>query len=327
MKNPFLKFRNSLLKRNANIIRLILSSVVIISLSFCNSPSLKKNIIKPDQSNGSFPYDLNNPEDKYLLPDYLTEISGVSYYKNETILCVQDEKAMIYAISTVNNEKAEKHDFGKKGDFEDLTVIGRTAYVLRSDGTIFEIENFDKESRKVKEYKTPLSDKNDTEGLTYDKSSNSLLIACKGSPSAKKDNPYKGYKAIYKFGLQEMKLDKKPEYLVALNKPQDYIDFDPKTGSLLMNTKGLRFTEEETIFQPSGLSINPLNDHIYLISSVGKVLVVLDRKGKILDLQDLDREIFQQPEGICFSPAGELFISSEGKEGKGYILRFGLRKK
>ena len=53
----------------------------------------------------------------------------------------------------------------------------------------------------------------------------------------------------------------------------------------------------------------------------------VNRKGKILDLQDLDTEIFSQPEGICFSPSGDLFISNEGKGRKGYILKFGLHNK
>ena len=52
------------------------------------------------------------------------------------------------------------------------------------------------------------------------------------------------------------------------------------------------------------------------------MLMVLDRNGKVLDLQDLDNKLFLQPEGICFSPQGDLFISNEGRGGKGYILKF-----
>jgi sugar lactone lactonase YvrE len=40
-------------------------------------------------------------------------------------------------------------------------------------------------------------------------------------------------------------------------------------------------------------------------------------------LKNLKNSIFRQPEGICFSPDGEiLFISNEGKNKKGNILVF-----
>jgi uncharacterized protein YjiK len=39
-------------------------------------------------------------------------------------------------------------------------------------------------------------------------------------------------------------------------------------------------------------------------------------------VQKLDKELLPQPEGICFSPDGIMFISSEGKGGKGRILVF-----
>jgi hypothetical protein len=62
-----------------------------------------------------------------------------------------------------------------------------------------------------------------------------------------------------------------------------------------------------------------------MISSRGKILLILDRQGNVLHLVDLDPKTFRQPEGMCFSPAGDLFISNEGKGGKGTILRFNYR--
>ena len=50
------------------------------------------------------------------------------------------------------------------------------------------------------------------------------------------------------------------------------------------------------------------------------------RQGNILEIQEFDDKLFRQPEGICFSPSGDLFISNEGKGGKGYILGFKLLK-
>ena len=48
----------------------------------------------------------------------------------------------------------------------------------------------------------------------------------------------------------------------------------------------------------------------------------MNLKGVIINIVELDKRIFNQPEGICFSENGDMFISNEGKNGKANILRF-----
>ena len=69
-------------------------------------------------------------------------------------------------------------------------------------------------------------------------------------------------------------------------------------------------------FGPSGIAIHPKTREIYIISSVGKLLVILDKKGNLKYFEKLNADIFKQPEGICFEQDGTLYISSEGKSGK-----------
>jgi len=269
-----------------------------------------------------FPYDLQNPEKKYKLPDYLTEISGMAFYKKDDITCVQDEKANIYVFDLGKEEVEAKYDFGKDADFEDIAIDNKIVYVLRNDGQIFRVEDFRKKDRKVTKLDTPLSEKNDTEGLAFDQLSNSLLIACKGSPTIEKENSYAGYRAIYRYDIKEKKLDKEPAFLIDLESLDSYKDYDLFTKFSLKVAKKLRMVESETSFKPSGIAIHPVYGEIYLISNIGKLLIVLNRHGKIMDVQDLDIKIFRQPEGICFSPGGDMYISNEGQGGKGYILKF-----
>ena len=345
-----IKLKKNRLNWYFNIIRLSFILVVIISFSRCNSSGGKENsekqqkllssitdssldsasdsnkyiVIMPTHSIVSFQYDLDNPDERYVLPGSLTEISGLAYYKENKILCVQDEKAIIYVYNLDKKEIESEYDFGKDGDYEGITLSGQTAYVIRSDGNIFEVESFDEKDRKVKEYKTLLSAKNDAEGLTYDKLSNSLFIACKGSPSVEKEKPYEGYKAIYQFDLEKMILDKEPNFLVDLNRLDSYKNDDLFKEFSLRIAKKLQLIESGTSFQPSGLAIHPIHDEIYLLSNTGKMLIILDRQGRVMDVQDLNIKISRQPEGICFSPSGDLFISNEGDGGKGYILKFNL---
>jgi uncharacterized protein YjiK len=270
---------------------------------------------------------MDNPERRVELPSYLEEISGLSYDGTSEIACVQDEKGNIYILDLDKGKISKKYDFGDDGDYEDIAVVGKHAYVLENNGNIYRINDFKNKDRKVKKYNTPLKEKNDTEGMTFDPTANALLIACKGSPSIDKERPYEGYRAIYRFNLKEEELEEEPLYLVDLERLDSYLDRSAFTKLSARVAKRLRLVESETSFQPSGIAIHPRSEEIFIISSVGKLLIILNREGKVLDVKELDPVIFRQPEGICFSPEGDMYISNEGQGGKGYVLKFKLHER
>jgi uncharacterized protein YjiK len=300
---------------------LILSFFMLFT-SFCN-PDKGHN----DPENDAFPYDMDNPDRRVELPSYLEEISGLSYDGTSEIACVQDEKGNIYILDLDKGKISKKYDFGDDGDYEDIAVVGKHAYVLENNGNIYRIKDFKNKDRKVKKYNTPLKEKNDTEGMTFDPTANALLIACKGSPSIDKERPYEGYRAIYRFNLKEEELEEEPLYLVDLERLDSYLDRSAFTKLSARVAKRLRLVESETSFQPSGIAIHPRSEEIFIISSVGKLLIILNREGKVLDVKELDPVIFRQPEGICFSPEGDMYISNEGQGGKGYVLKFKLHER
>ena len=294
-----------------------------VFLSFCRPEA--KHMDLSDQD--AFIYGLEGPDARYNLPDYLEEISGLSFIGKGEIACVQDEKALIYILNLEKEKIVDKYDFGKDADYEDIAVVDKTAFVLRNDGDIYRIKDYRKKDPKVKKYETPLKENNDTEGLTYDPLTSSLLIACKGSPSIDKDLPLEGYKAIYRFDLEKEELIGEPLFLIDLDRLDSYIDQNAFSRFSLRVAKRLHLIESTTSFEPSGLAIHPLFGEIYIISSVGKLLIILDRHGKVKDVKELDPRLFRQPEGICFSPNGDMYISNEGQGGKGYILKFNIHAK
>jgi uncharacterized protein YjiK len=295
----------------------------IILFSFCNPAAENEDLMEDVHDY----YHLESPDARYVMPEYLKEISGLSYYGKGKLACIQDENANIYVWNLEKQKIIDTYEFGKDADYEDIAVVDKTAYIIRNNGTIYRVSNFKKKDRNVQIYKTPLKGKNNTEGLAYDPLTNSLLVACKGSPSIDGENSYEGRKAIYKFDLEEEELITEPYFLIDLEHLGSYIDQSVFTRFSVGIAKRLHLIESETSFQPSGLAIHPLYGDIYIISSVGKLLVILNRKGMVLDVKELDPNEFRQPEGICFSPSGDMFISSEGQGGKGYILEFELHEK
>src|SRR5204863_2389137 len=80
-------------------------------------------------------------------------------------------------------------------------------------------------------------------------------------------------------------------------------------------------------FEPSGIAIHPVTRDLYIISSVGKVLVIISPDGHLSNVIQLNPKVFKQPEGIAFNSKGDLFITNEGKQGKGNILEFNIINK
>lgn len=303
------------------------TTVVFIFLLFSSTVFSQegKNDIQFEQAGYHFPYQLSSPDKGWKLPKKLVEISGLSYVDKHRIACVQDEKGSIYVFNVKKEEVETKIDFGNHGDYEGIEIVGNNAWVLKSNGTLYQVKDYLKDKNPVvKKYKTGLSAKNNAEGLAYDAISQSLLIACKGYPFVNEDEERnaKAFKAIYRFDLKSGELDTKPFLLIKLDSIKQYKHYNVMT---LLGIELLAFfdtSEGDVSFQPSAIAIQPLTGNLYILASVGKSLAVFSKQGKMLSLVRLNSKIHAQPEGICFSPDGTLYIANEGKDGKGIILKF-----
>lgn len=286
-------------------------------------------LFSQEESNETFhfPYDLNNPDRKYYLPDILMEISGNTLLNDRIMICIQDEEGDLFFYDLDEGRLLKRVDFGKDADYEDVVLTGDEVFVLRSNGTIYRLRDFENEETvRTKEIKTRLSKKNNCEGLCYDPVENRLLIALKGDPEVNDDQDFDGYKAIYTFDLDEEKVTKQPEYLIDLGNIKDLENASlyEKISHRIAET----FEESGDIrFQPSAIAIHPQTDHIYILASVGKAIVVMNRDGEMLWVERLDKWRFVQPEGMTFSFDGTLYISSEGDGGNGTIMRFEMKER
>ena len=265
-------------------------------------------------------YNLSEYSKKFKLPGKLNEVSGLSSFSAGSIACVQDEEGKMYIYNLKNEEVEETIGFGKKGDYEGIAIADEDAFVLRSDGALFQVKNWKTEDRETIEFKTFLSEKNDAEGICYDPGGHRLLIACKGR--AGEGDSFKGKKAIYSFDLSLRKLSEVPAFLISLQQIRDSLKLAGLNESYERLTEFLGEPEGSLTFQPSGIAIHPFSGHIYVISSAGKLLVVLNQNGKIEHIEKMNCKYFKQPEGITFLPDGDMLISNEGQGGDADILLF-----
>jgi uncharacterized protein YjiK len=240
------------------------------------------------------PYHLEMEGERYDLPKKLKEISGLSYYKNNQLACVNDEDGKVFMYDLTKKEIVEKIPFGKDGDYEGIEVIGNEVFILKSNGKINSFKIGEAFERTI-DCTDP--DVIEYEGLGYDPKNKRLLLAAKERVKDKDEK-----KMIYAYDFDRKVLFKN----IAI--PQEQIT-DKANGK---------------DFRPSGIAVNPLTGQYFVLASDGKKLLILSESGKKEALISLNPKIFKQPEGICFSPDGTLYIASEGKDGDGYILSFGI---
>ena len=257
----------------------------------------------PD-SDYTFPYNFDRLDRVVKLPNELSEISGLAPgFLNSEVFAIQDEDGELFLVNTNNGSVINRTRFDKDRDYEGVTRRDREMYVLEKDGDIhtFVYEDSTQEASAVK-LETDFSYRNDTEGICYDSLTNTLLIV----PKAQELNPQEdgeNRRGIYTYDLGEGRLDPQPTY---------YID-QLEVGQVVFSQN------QEYVIKPSGIAVDPATGYIFVISSVGNVLVVIDRESQIKHVELLEKGTFTQPEGIAFGANGELYLSSEGRSGRGII--------
>ncbi|MDB5203316.1 MAG: hypothetical protein JWQ27_2725 [Ferruginibacter sp.] len=298
-----------------HLLKTCVAIFVITLLSSCqhhsDDPETGENKISAQDSGvhqlpTSFRYDLSHPTRSWVLPTELVEVSGNTWIDKDHLILIEDLKPNLYVVQfdaqharlekTIPFAETEKD----KVDIEDVTIVDNVIYALWSHGVLFKISDWQNKP-VVEKIKTGLKKENNTEGLCFDPVTKNLLIACKDDPGTGDDSA----KAVYSFDITTAQLSAQPLLLI------HPADFKSITGSNLS-------------FNPSAIAVHPVTHDIYILTTRdNKGMAVFTHDGKLRSYQAIDKELMEQPEGICFNPQGKLIISSEGKKGApGNVFEF-----
>lgn len=249
-------------------------------------------------------YNFSEPDEKLKLGKHLKEISGMAWVAGKDILLAEnDEKGEILIVDFKNKKDDEgRIKFAGKGDYEDIVYTEQATYLLISTGTVVKVITKDS-SATTEEFVLPKSGTNEFESMYLDADGKSLILLCKDCDKEKNQ-----IRMAHRFNLSDNSFDPAAAYIVQVSEIQ----------------KILNNPEQE--FKPSAAAINPINGKLYMIASVGKIIVIADRNGKVEEVVQLDPILFNQPEGMTFAPNGDLYISNEAAEAEPTILRFVYKK-
>lgn len=254
------------------------------------------------QRKGSFEnpagYDFTKPE-KFILPPALDEISGIALLNDSSnrFYAVNDEHGRIYYFN-LTDKAYPFSKFWKKGDYEDLAILNNSSVaVLKSDGSLYLFATDAVGTKEIKEVNmlSQLLPKGEYEGMAAE--ANRIYVLCKYCQEDKKG----GQLTVYAIEITE---GQEPKII------------NPQIVELSSIKK------KKLKFRPSCIAKNPVTHEWYIISSLNKLLVVLDTTWVLKAHYPLDPAIFRQPEGMAFNAKGDLYISNEGRGGAANILLF-----
>lgn len=253
-------------------------------------------------------YDLNQPI-KYKMPDDLTEISGFAFHngKNDSVYAQQDEEGFLFNLK-LGDKKANYTKFAKSGDYEDVAICREQVIMLKSDGTLFTFpfgQVRTKEVTNVQKTKGELPE-GEFEAMCADEKTGLVYVLCKHCADEKTSKSSSGY--ILKL---------QPDGILK------------QSGSFMIDVKEIeRLANKKRVpFRPSALAKNTFTNEWYVLSSVNKMLVVIDANWSVKNVYPLSVTIFGQPEGMAFDNQRNLYISNEGDQlSAGNILKFSFKK-
>ncbi len=257
-------------------------------------------------SDYTFPYKLDDIDWRVELSPALKEISGITSLNEEQVMAIQDEKGILFSIDLRTGNTISESTFDKDRDYEDLCLVGDHVFILERDGDLYQYHLASPDT--TQKFETAFSYRNDTEGLCFDAKHNRLLIAPKEGAPEGRELP-KHVLGIYEFNLLTKTVNLDPITTIA-----------EKEVGRIIGQQGKAYK-----FKPSAVAIHPRTGYLYVLASVGKILLVVNpNDNRIMHIQLLDPNVFPHPEGMAFDGSENLLISSEGLSGQaGTITRFG----
>jgi uncharacterized protein YjiK len=261
----------------------------------------------------SFPYDMSYPYSYFELDDILKNISGLTSSKDlKTITCIQSEDGKSYDIDRKSGKITNSTFFVTEGEFQGIEMVGDTMFAVKGSGQLFKIYGLKSAHKTVKAVRTGLARTESIEGLGYDLMNNRLLMTSKGQ----KEGDFS--KKIYEMDVKTNATNPIPAYEITLANVKGFLAEKKanKEYQKLYEEYVAKANAKSFDFAPTSIAVHPMNQNIYVLSSLNNVLMVLNQQGEIVEMSKLKKDLHIAPNGLCFDEEGIMYISNEAKDGK-----------
>ncbi len=241
------------------------------------------------------------PLARWVLPRELREISGLTLSKDGRLLAQTDEIGKVWELDYRRGILVKRFALGEggvHGDFEGITTVDSVMYLLTSKGKLYEFhEGANHADVGFDVHDTKLESACEFEGVAFDPTLNSLLLACKHVLDSTANNAI----VIYRWRLSGDKKD--------------------RLSRLVVPIASVIGTNDWKSFHPSDITIDPFSGNYVLIASKERGLIEITPTGAPVLARPLPPDHIQ-PEGVAITKDSILIISDEGGTDLGMITLY-----
>jgi len=248
----------------------------------------------------------------FELSQELIEISGLIDV-DTAFLAIQDESGLIYILSSNDYSIRNKMKFSWPGDYEAIVGQEGGALVLDSRGILFDLAHNEDQFHVDNIMQFPEL-KQEFEGIWHDSDNDELFLISRKSHQRNKPS---SEKYIWTYDLSENILEK------SIRIPLDDV-WQKMMEFSNVKTWGYKVNQNLPL---SDLTKDLKSKHWLILCSKPAAVIILSRKGSLIDVIELDNQVLPQPEAICFDHNGNLIIASEGILGPARVVRYNILQK
>lgn len=300
------------------LINQILALAVLAGLLACNQPSevdvsyrlpLAVEVPAFDAESSLRGYDLEHASSSFALPEELIEISALTDIDDHTVACVQDEVGMVFFIDLRAGEVVRRQPFGPAGDYEGITRVHGSLWVIESGGLVVELVDQSDGLAVKRELKLNLGH-DDIEGLGYDPVTNAILVAPKDKPKGEQAD--RNARRVFAIDAESG-----GPATVVLETSIDRIEADAEQAGIALPYKTTKQGEPKLDLKVrfSSIAVHPASNQILALSAVDAAILAFGRDGELLGAHCFDPASMPKLEGMTFLANGDLVIASEGVDG------------
>ena len=228
---------------------------------------------------------------RWILPSNLDEISGIAIKDDRHLLAQGDERGQISEIDFRTGVVTKQFVVGRptlKADLEGITIARGMIFMLASNGTLYEFrEGANGQRVDYTTHDTRLGKECEFEGVAYDSTDNSLLLACKNVGI----KHLKDSMVIYRW-----RIDSGGDRLTRFSVPLQDI---------------LKAIGEKEL-HPSDITIDPFTGNYVLIASIEKAILEITPAGQVVFARKLPGD-HDQPESVGITRDSILIIGDEAQ--------------
>lgn len=228
---------------------------------------------------------------RWVLGADLAEISGLALTADGRLFTHGDEEGRVFELDYRRGVLVKRFTIGTQrvqADFEGITVVGDMLYLLASNGKLYEFqEGSNGERVEYTLHDTHLKRACEFEGVAFDSTINSLLLACK---NVRSKGPLQDSLVIYRWRLPSGSGTRPSRLTVPLAQV---------IGS--NGWKGLH---------PSDITVDPVSGNYVLVAAEERALIEITPAGALVFARPLPAGL-AHAEGVAITRDSMLLVSTE----------------